>query len=143
MARSGVAIVVLFVVGRLLRVHATDTFPNPTPEGKSWAPCASAVLAIAAQGDGSSPGSCMSCDPAQNKCPAKCQPLINTLYVDCDGVYSPPGLFFDPAAKIHGYWNGQVNVTRIAVERCGCNDALRTLHGSVALALAGTLWLLY
>ncbi|OQS05930.1 sporangia induced hypothetical protein, partial [Thraustotheca clavata] len=119
----------------------TSSFPNPTAQGKSWGPCSSAVSAVAAQGDGSTPGSCMSCDPTYPKCPLKCQPLINTLYRDCDGVYSPPGLFFDPASQISGYWGGQINRTRVAVERCGCNHAKQitlsifTILISIALTL--------
>ncbi|OQR83737.1 hypothetical protein ACHHYP_14306 [Achlya hypogyna] len=136
-----VVIVVVVVTAAVAPATGTSSFPNPTPQGRSWAACSSAVAAITAQGDGSTPGSCMSCDPTFKKCPAKCQPLINTLYTDCDGVYTPPGLFFDPNATISGYWNGQINKTRIAVERCGCDAAhsiappwfLLTLLATIAL----------
>ncbi|KAH9097005.1 hypothetical protein Ae201684P_011736 [Aphanomyces euteiches] len=117
--------VVAALVGTaLLGVDATSSFPNPTPQGNSWGPCADAVAAVNTQGDGTTPGSCMSCDPTTNKCAPKCQPLIDTLYKACDGVYTPPDYTFDPAGVISGYWNDCKNQIRIAVQRCGCNFAV-------------------
>jgi hypothetical protein len=104
-------------------VNSTSTFPNPTPQGNSWGPCSIAVAAINAQGDGTSPGSCLACDPTAKKCPPKCQPLIDTLYASCDGVYTPSGLFFDPNQSISGFWKNNEEKLRIAAQRCGCNTA--------------------
>ncbi|RQM28524.1 hypothetical protein B5M09_006692 [Aphanomyces astaci] len=118
-------------------VDATSTFPNPTPQGNSWGPCADATTAVATQGDGTTPGSCMSCDPTTNKCAPKCQPLLDTFYRACDGVYTPPDLAFDPAKNISGFW-GDVQVqVRISVQRCGCNKASPVQTTLVTMAVVG------
>ncbi|KAF0704618.1 Aste57867_7302 [Aphanomyces stellatus] len=82
------------------------------------------------------PGSCMSCDPTTNKCAPKCQALINTFYRSCEGVYTPPDYYFDPAKTIAGYWDDCLAKIRISVQRCGCNGAIPTsgfLHIIVGL----------
>lgn len=74
-----------------------------------------AAKRIANKGDGSTPNSCMSCDPTHGSvryfspnlflnvsgvvvgsCPDGCQNRIDTMYVACDGVCLPDGYFFDP-----------------------------------------------
>ena len=45
-------------------------------------------------------------------CPPGCQALIDSLYVDCDGVTLPDGLFYDPPDIIDGEWSDHVRVSR-------------------------------
>ena len=82
---------VLSVAWLITSGHATSTFPNPKPQGRSWEACATAISQISSQGDGTTTGSCMSCDPTYAKCSPKCQPLIDVFYRACDSVYTPPG----------------------------------------------------
>ena len=86
---------------------------------------------------------CMSCDPTEEDCPRGCQPFINQLYRACDFEGKmPDGWYFDPEKTITGRWNDENKAQlKIAVERCGCNAAMRGASGSplVALVLAGAL----
>lgn len=104
-------------------VHATSTFPNPTPDGESWAPCSFAVTKLSAEGNGSTYGSCLACDPTSLTCPPKCQPLIDALYQQCDKVYAPQDYYFDPAKQLNGYFNDNRDALRIQAARCGCSTA--------------------
>lgn len=47
-------------------------------------------------GDGSTPTSCMSCNPALPTCYGICQVLIDQYYLFCDDVCLPEGYYFDP-----------------------------------------------
>jgi hypothetical protein len=55
---------------------------------------------VAAAGDGSTPGSCMSCDPTRPVCAHNCQAKINDMYYACDGVCLPDGYYFDPSKML-------------------------------------------
>ncbi|KAJ0391044.1 hypothetical protein P43SY_012021 [Pythium insidiosum] len=109
---------------------------NPKPEGKSWAPCSFAVDQISAEGNGTTYGSCLACDPTSFKCPPKCQSLIDALYKQCDGVVAPQDFFFDPAHTLNGYFNDNTDVLRVQAQRCGCNESARTRFSAVATLLS-------
>eukprot|EP00904_Undaria_pinnatifida_P005410 jgi/Undpi1/199/HiC_scaffold_1.g00196.m1 len=52
--------------------------------------------------------------------------LVDELYVQCDGVTTPDGLYFDPDNSIEGKWSDQVKAAiKIATERCGCDGSTR------------------
>src|SRR5689334_16297132 len=48
-------------------------------------------------GDGSTPESCMGCDPALPTCAVGCQNLVDAMYRHCDGVCLPDGYYHDPS----------------------------------------------
>ncbi|KAF1777947.1 Prolyl-tRNA synthetase, class II [Phytophthora cactorum] len=98
---------ILFAVLLLNSVKKADasSYVNPSPEGESWAPCGFAAEQLAAEGNGSTYGSCLACDPTNFECPPKCQSLINAMYKQCDGVYAPQDQYFDPTHTLNGYWN--------------------------------------
>ncbi|ETK71374.1 hypothetical protein L915_21376 [Phytophthora nicotianae] len=119
---------ILFAILLLNAVKKADasSYVNPSPEGESWAPCGFAAEQLAAEGNGSTYGSCLACDPTNFECPPKCQPLIDAMYKQCDGVYAPQDQYFDPAHTLNGYWNDNFGVLREQAARCGCSDAART-----------------
>ncbi|DBA03030.1 TPA: hypothetical protein N0F65_003218 [Lagenidium giganteum] len=118
-------VICLLVLGLTARAaEATSSFQNPKPQGNSWAPCSFAADQIAAEGNGSTYGSCLDCNPTSFVCPPKCQPLIDALYQQCDGVYTPQDFYFDPGKTLDGYWNDNIPVLRMYAERCGCNWAM-------------------
>ncbi|CAM9867164.1 unnamed protein product [Ascophyllum nodosum] len=111
----------------LLSVHATGIttdYLKPTVSSKA---CVGTTELIATKTEGlGNSGACMQCDPANNVCPPGCQALIDNLYVDCDGVTLPDGLFYDPSDLIDGEWSDHVKAAiKIATERCGCDGAGR------------------
>ncbi|KAG1696354.1 hypothetical protein DVH05_015559 [Phytophthora capsici] len=116
---------ILFAILLLNSVKKTDasSYINPSPQGESWAPCSFAVDQLAAEGNGSTYGSCLACDPTNFDCPPKCQSLIDAIYEQCDGVYAPQDQYFDPAHTLNGYWNDNFGVLRVQAARCGCNGA--------------------
>ena len=61
--------------------------------------CIAATRKVYKAGDGSTPGSCMSCDPTYPFCAKGCQKLIDNLYHICDGVCLPDGYYFDPSTS--------------------------------------------
>jgi hypothetical protein len=122
-------------------VAATSSYTNPSPQGNSWAPCGFAVDQLAAEGNGSAYGSCLGCDPTSFVCPSKCQSLIDALYAQCDGVYTPQDLFFDPAETLSGYWNDHLDALRVMAERCGCSGAHVVRYASHSVVLATILTL--
>lgn len=122
-------------------VQATKSFPNPSPEGNSWAPCGYAAEQLAAEGNGSTYGSCLGCSPTSFTCPSKCQSLIDALYEQCDGVYTPQDQYFDPAKTLSGYWNDHIDTLRVMTARCGCSGTEKTAEAmliwrAVAVATA-------
>lgn len=117
-------------------VAATSSYTNPSPQGSSWAPCGFAADQLAAEGNGSAYGSCLGCDPTSFVCPSKCQSLIDALYAQCDGVYTPQDLFFDPAETLSGYWNDHLDELRVMAERCGCSGARVVRYAFHSLVLA-------
>lgn len=132
---------VAVVAGSLLPsldfVAATTSYPNPKPQGNSWAPCSFAADQISAEGNGSTYGSCLGCNPTSFVCPAKCQSLINALYKQCDGVWAPQDHYFDPAQTLNGYWNDNMATLRVDAARCGCNNATRVfVLWTTAIAIA-------
>ena len=46
--------------------------------------------------------------PPRKVCAPGCQALVDELYVQCDGVTTPDGLYFDPDNSIEGKWSDQV-----------------------------------
>ncbi|KAF4040955.1 hypothetical protein GN244_ATG06999 [Phytophthora infestans] len=118
---------ILFTVLLLNTAKKADasSYINPSPEGESWAPCGFAAEQLAAEGNGSTYGSCLACDPTSFECLPKCQSLIDAMYEQCDGVYAPQDQFFDPAHTVNGYWNDNFGVLREQAARCGCSDAAR------------------
>ncbi|GLD96849.1 hypothetical protein PINS_up020726 [Pythium insidiosum] len=117
-----------------LSASAIAGVSNPKPEGNSWAPCSFAVTQISAEGNGSTYGSCLACDPTSFKCPPKCQSLIDALYKQCDGVVAPQDFYFDPAQTLNGYFNDNYDVLRVQAQRCGCSQSVR-------LSAVSSLWL--
>lgn len=107
----------------LLLSLMSTTSANPSPQGESWAPCGFAVDQLAAEGNGTTDGSCLGCDPTSFVCPSKCQSLIDALYSQCEGVYTPQDLYFDPAQTLSGYWDDQLDSLRVMAARCGCSAA--------------------
>ena len=93
------------------------------------------------EGDLTNIKTCISCEPTRQACPRGCQPLINQLYVACDGVELPDGWYFDPDKQITGKWNDRVKAElKIQVERCGCSAATRGASSSpLALLLVAAL----
>ncbi|GAB9468702.1 hypothetical protein Gpo141_00006012 [Globisporangium polare] len=118
--------------------EGTSSFANPKPQGGSWAPCGFAVDQISVEGDGSTYGSCLACNPTNFVCPPKCQSLIDALYKQCDGVYAPQDFYFDPAKTLNGYWNDHIDVLRVKAERCGCSSAMQTM-GALSVYLVAVL----
>ncbi|KAH7487968.1 hypothetical protein PRNP1_007587 [Phytophthora ramorum] len=120
----------LFAILLLNSMKKADasSFVNPSPDGESWAPCGFAAEQLATEGNGSTYGSCLACDPTNSECPPKCQPLIDALYQQCDGVYAPQDQYFDPAHTLNGYWNDNFGVLRVQAARCGCSDSLSLWH---------------
>ena len=94
--------------------------------------CVWAGNKVRKQGDGSTPGSCSSCDPTTSECPIGCQELIDTLYWSCAEVTLPDGYYFDPKYELEGTWETAQDTMKINVERCGCNSALRRFEVSKA-----------
>ena len=84
-------------------------------------------------GDGSTEGSCSSCDPTRPECPAGCQDLIDTLYWSCAEVSMPDGYYFDPQNNLDGLWDENLSQMKINVERCGCNSASKGATVSAAV----------
>lgn len=41
-------------------------------------------------------------------CPPGCQALIDEMYINCDGVTTPDGLYYDPNNAIEGEWSDNV-----------------------------------
>ncbi|KAI9993151.1 hypothetical protein PInf_015221 [Phytophthora infestans] len=107
---------ILFTVLLLNTAKKADasSYINPSPEGESWAPCGFAAEQLAAEGNGSTYGSCLACDPTSFECLPKCQSLIDAMYEQCDGVYAPQDQFFDPAHTVNGYWNDNFGTLRHA-----------------------------
>lgn len=138
------AMVVTVVVVALLPHPslATSSYTNPSPGGNSWSPCGFAVEQLAAEGNGSAYGSCLGCDPTSFVCPSKCQSLIDALYTQCDGVYTPEDLFFDPAGTLSGYWNDHLDALRVMAARCGCSGASAVRTASVLLVVTASTALL-
>jgi hypothetical protein len=141
--RPTVLTVVVHFLGSILLLDCAEkagasSFVNPSPEGESWAPCAFAAEQLAVEGNGSTYGSCLACDPTNFECPPKCQPLIDAIYKQCDGVYAPQDQYFDPAQTLNGYWNDNFGVLRMQAARCGCSAAPphRWLLSSMALSAA-------
>ena len=80
---------------------------------------------------------CMQCDPTLDECPQGCQPLIDKMYVKCDGVTLPDGLYFDPAQTLEGEWSVEVKEElRRVIGRCGCSGAAAARLSWTALAVA-------
>lgn len=88
---------------------------------------------LAKNGDGSTEGSCMQCDPTQDVCPVGCQALVNHLFQDCAGVCLPDGYFFDPKWQYDGCWKDHFEQVMIGVNRCGCNSAFSMLQSGSRL----------
>ncbi|KAL7689052.1 hypothetical protein Plhal304r1_c017g0062361 [Plasmopara halstedii] len=107
----------------LLLKASKCTYINPSPLGNSWAPCSFAVEQLGLEGNGSTTGSCLACNPTTFKCPFKCQSLLDAVYKECDGVYAPQDFYFDPARTLDGYWNDHFSVLRVQAARCGCNTS--------------------
>lgn len=103
-----------------------------------------ATRKLAKKGDGSTPQSCISCDPTHQYCVKGCQKLIDRVYRACDNTCLPDGYFYDPSEfrtwnyltrlsehsfwtfldyKLSGCWEKNLKDMKIAVERCGCNGA--------------------
>lgn len=85
--------------------------------------CVMASMDLAKLGDGSTPSSCMACDPTLPTCYGFCQALIDKLYYFCDDVCLPDGYYFDPGSQLKGCWPEVIDRVKIKVERCGCNTA--------------------
>lgn len=132
----------LCLVLTILKVNLASTYVNPSPEGKSWAPCGKAAEQLAVEGNGSTSGSCLACEMTTFTCPSKCQALINAMYEHCDGVYAPQDHYFDPAQTLSGYWNDNFDVLRVQAARCGCNDAFKSWHQLQVLPFAAALLVL-
>uniref|UniRef100_K3WC52 Uncharacterized protein n=1 Tax=Globisporangium ultimum (strain ATCC 200006 / CBS 805.95 / DAOM BR144) TaxID=431595 RepID=K3WC52_GLOUD len=114
--------------------ESTSSFANPKSQGNSWAPCGFAVEQISAEGDGTTYGSCLACSPTNFVCPPKCQSLIDALYKQCDGVYAPQDLYFDPSKTLNGYWNDYMDVLRVKAARCGCSGGMPVIPTSRSMA---------
>ena len=81
--------------------------------------------------------SCMSCAPAQQRCPVGCQDLIDHLYWACDGAHLSFGDYYDPPMQINGHWEDAKPQLKIAIAKCGCSAAAqRALASVVAMAIA-------
>ena len=81
--------------------------------------------------------SCMSCAPAQQRCPVGCQDLIDHLYWACDGSKLSFGDYYDPPMQISGNWDQAKPKLNIAISKCGCNGAPRgQLLAASAAAIA-------
>ena len=98
------------------------------------------------RGDGSTVGSCSSCDPATDECEAGCQDLINRMYWACTEVCLPDGYYFDPNKMLSGCWEDNEASMKINVERCGCNSSSRNYESSlgytVLLGCLAAVWLI-
>ncbi|KAJ1431611.1 hypothetical protein B484DRAFT_327811, partial [Ochromonadaceae sp. CCMP2298] len=96
-------------------------------------------------GDGSTPGSCMACDPAVPECGEDCQGSIGAMYVECDSICLPDGYYFDALSTVSGCWEAAKPELKIMVERCGCDAAPRgatLLLSLVIFVTAATAWVL-
>ena len=60
---------------------------------------------LAKNGNGTSPDSCMLCDPAIPTCPFGCQKHVTKLYRNCKGVCLPDGFYFDPSKYIYNCYS--------------------------------------
>ncbi len=61
--------------------------------------CVHASRKLSKYGNGTTPESCMMCDPTYATCPVGCQKLVDALYANCQGVCLPDGYFFDPSTN--------------------------------------------
>ncbi|KAF1775259.1 hypothetical protein GQ600_24801 [Phytophthora cactorum] len=120
---------ILFAVLLLNSVKKADasSYVNPSPEGESWAPCGFAAEQLAAEGNGSTYGSCLACDPTNFECPPKCQSLINAMYKQCDGVYAPQDQYFDP--RTHSTATGTTTSAYCESKRLGADAATQLVLG--------------
>ena len=115
----------------LVSAETATNFP-PTVHRCVWA-----GNKVRKAGDGSTVGSCSSCDPAINECPAGCQDLIDTLYWSCAEITIPDGYYFDPKNTLDGLWDDSLEQMKINVERCGCNSASKgSAMSTAALGVA-------
>lgn len=124
--RALALVVVLLAIFREVVAELNTNYP-PTVHRCVWA-----GNKVRKQGDGSTPGSCSSCDPTSSECPVGCQLLIDTLYWSCAEVTLPDGYYFDPKNTLEGTWELAQAEMKINVERCGCNSALRSFEVSKA-----------
>lgn len=85
--------------------------------------CVHITRKMAKNGDGSTPTSCMSCDPTIPTCSTGCQRMIDQMYRVCDDVCLPYNYYYDANYRIDGCWHEVQRKIKIAVERCGCNNA--------------------
>ena len=46
-------------------------------------------------GDGSTPNSCLACDPTLPQCPEGCEGMLKNMFNYCSGICLPDGYFFD------------------------------------------------
>ena len=97
--------------------------------------CVHTTNKVRKRGDGSTVGSCSSCDPATDVCDVGCQDLINRMYWACTEVCLPDGYYFDPNKMLSGCWEDNEASMKINVERCGCNSSSRSYEGSLGLAV--------
>lgn len=89
----------VMVVALLLGPIRADTRDPATGKLMNTVPhCIHAVNEISKNGYGSTPSSCMGCDPTLPACYFNCKPLVNNLYKYCDNICIPDGFYFDPSA---------------------------------------------
>ena len=109
--------------------------------------CVHTTNKVRKRGDGSTVGSCSSCDPATADCGGGCQDLINRMYWACTEVCLPDGYYFDPNKMLSGCWEDNEASMKINVERCGCNSSSRSYGSSLGLTVLlgslATAWLIY
>ncbi len=58
---------------------------------------------ITKAGNGTTPLSCMDCDPTYPVCAFGCQAKVGLLYDTCDSICLPDGFFFDPSTAHYMY----------------------------------------
>lgn len=96
--------------------------------------CVHAANKLRKAGDGTTQGSCSSCDPAVSECEPNCVDLIERLYWSCDGVCLPDGYYFDPQWTLGGCWEDALAMMKIHVERCGCDSGFRSTGSLLVMA---------
>jgi len=91
--------------------------------------CVHAVTKLAKQGDGTTVGSCSSCDPAVSEAnvPSNCQFLVDNMYYACSKICLPDGYYFDPHSTLSGCFVDNMKQIKINVERCGCSGSFASI----------------